>query len=90
MTELFGRPTDLPWRLQIAPENRPSGHTEYATFHPTLLYESLWNLGVTVLVIWADRRFRLGHGRALRSTSRPTPQVAPGSRRYGSMRRTSC
>ena len=33
-------------------------------FHPTFLYELLWNLGVAALVIWADRRFRLGHGRA--------------------------
>jgi prolipoprotein diacylglyceryltransferase len=35
-----------------------------ATYHPTFLYELLWNLGVAALVIWADRRFRLGHGRA--------------------------
>ncbi len=34
------------------------------TYHPTFLYESLWCIGVAVLVIWADRRFRLGHGRA--------------------------
>ena len=32
--------------------------------HPTFLYELLWNLGVALLVVWADRRFRLGHGRA--------------------------
>ncbi len=61
--ELFGRPTELPWGLEIAPENRPAGFAEFATFHPTFLYESLWNLGVAALVIWADRRFRLGHGR---------------------------
>lgn len=34
------------------------------TYHPTFLYEILWNLGVVLLVVWADRRFRLGHGRA--------------------------
>ncbi len=34
------------------------------TYHPTFLYESLWCIGVAVLVIWADRRFKLGHGRA--------------------------
>ena len=34
------------------------------TFHPTFLYELLWNLAAAALVIWADRRFRLGHGRA--------------------------
>jgi prolipoprotein diacylglyceryltransferase len=33
-------------------------------FHPTFLYELLWNLAAAALVIWADRRFRLGHGRA--------------------------
>jgi prolipoprotein diacylglyceryltransferase len=47
----------------IDPENRPAGFEEYATFHPTFLYESLWNVGVAVLVVWAERRFRLGHGR---------------------------
>lgn len=35
-----------------------------AVVHPTFLYELLWNVGVAVLVVWADRRFRLGHGRA--------------------------
>jgi prolipoprotein diacylglyceryltransferase len=34
------------------------------TFHPTFLYELLWNLAAAALVVWADRRFRLGHGRA--------------------------
>ena len=62
--ELFGRPTDLPWGLVIDPEHRPEGLAEQATYHPTFLYELLWNVGVAALVIWADRRFRLGHGRA--------------------------
>ncbi len=62
--ELFGRPTDLPWALAIDPEYRPDGFTQFDTFHPTYLYESLWNVGVAVLVLWADRHFRLGHGRA--------------------------
>lgn len=61
--ELFGRPTDLPWGLEIAPENRPAGYLDATTFHPTFLYESLWLLAVAALVVWADRRFRLGHGR---------------------------
>jgi prolipoprotein diacylglyceryl transferase len=61
--ELFGRPTDVPWAVQIDPENRPAGFEEYATFHPTFLYESLWNLGVFAVLLWADRRWRLGHGR---------------------------
>jgi prolipoprotein diacylglyceryl transferase len=62
--ELFGRPTGLPWALEIDPAHRPSGYTAEETFHPTFLYEFGWNVGVAALVIWADRRFRLGHGRA--------------------------
>jgi len=61
--ELFGRPTDLPWGLEISPANRPTGFEQYATFHPTFLYELLWNLGVAAVLLWADRRFRLGHGK---------------------------
>ncbi len=62
--ELFGSPTTLPWGLEISQENRPSNYVDYATFHPTFLYESLWLVGVAIIVIWADRRFNLGHGRA--------------------------
>ncbi|MGH3321634.1 MAG: prolipoprotein diacylglyceryl transferase [Streptosporangiaceae bacterium] len=62
--ELFGRSTTLPWGLWIDPANRPVATPDVATYHPTFLYESLWDVGVAVFVIWADRRFRLGHGRA--------------------------
>jgi prolipoprotein diacylglyceryl transferase len=62
--ELFGGPTTLPWALEIDSQFRPDGYVQYETFHPTFLYESLWNVGVAVAVIWADRRFRLGYGRA--------------------------
>ncbi|MGA9148736.1 MAG: prolipoprotein diacylglyceryl transferase [Candidatus Nanopelagicales bacterium] len=61
--ELFGSPTDLPWGLQIDPANRPPGFAQYETFHPTFLYESMWCVLVALLVIWADKRFQLGHGR---------------------------
>ena len=61
--ELYGRPTDLPWGLEIAPENRPEAYAAAETFHPTFLYESLWCVGVAIAVVWADRRFRMGHGR---------------------------
>ena len=61
--ELFGRPTTLPWGLEIGPGHRPPGYEDVATFHPTFLYESLWNLGALALVVWVDRRFRLGGGR---------------------------
>ena len=57
--ELFGEPTDLPWALEIDPANRPEGFEQFATFHPTFLYESLWNLlGVAVLLL-VDRRVRI-------------------------------
>jgi prolipoprotein diacylglyceryl transferase len=62
--ELYGRPTTLPWALEIDPAHRPPETPDVATYHPTFLYESLWNVGVAVLVILVDRRFRLGHGRA--------------------------
>jgi prolipoprotein diacylglyceryl transferase len=62
--ELFGKPATLPWALEIDEENRPDGYLQDETFHPTFLYEFIWNLGVAGLVIWADRRFRLGYGRA--------------------------
>lgn len=60
--ELYGRPTNLPWALEIDPSNRPDATPDAATYHPTFLYESLWCLGVAVLLFWADRRYRLGHG----------------------------
>jgi len=63
--ELFGRPTTLPWGLEIDPEHRPAGYGQFTTFHPTFLYESLWCFGVALLVIWADRRYTLRHGRAV-------------------------
>ena len=62
--ELFGRPTEVAWALEIDPVNRPAGFEQYATFHATFLYESLWLVGVAILVAWADRRWTLGHGRA--------------------------
>ncbi|QNN53054.1 prolipoprotein diacylglyceryl transferase [Nocardioides mesophilus] len=61
--ELYGRPTTLPWGLEIDPEHRVAGYEQYTTFHPTYLYECVWNLGVAGLLLWADRRFRLGYGR---------------------------
>ena len=55
--ELFGRPSSLPWAIEIAPENRPSGFASEATFHPTFLYESLWNLLVCLILLFVARRF---------------------------------
>ncbi len=61
--ELYGRETTLPWGLEIK-KTLPSGEVVTGIYHPTFLYESLWCVGVAVLVIWADKRFTLGHGRA--------------------------
>jgi prolipoprotein diacylglyceryl transferase len=63
--ELFGRPTDLPWGLEIDLAHRPVGYLDVETFHPTFLYECLWSLAAFAVVVWADRRFRLGHGRVV-------------------------
>ncbi|MFW6689815.1 prolipoprotein diacylglyceryl transferase [Streptomyces sp. MAR4 CNX-425] len=60
--ELYGDRTDVPWAVEIDAEHSVTGAAD--TFHPTFLYESLWCVGVALLVLWADRRFRLGHGRA--------------------------
>ncbi len=61
--ELFGRPTTLPWALEIDSRYRPAGYEQFATFHPTFLYEMLWCLAGAALLVVLDRRFRLGHGK---------------------------
>jgi prolipoprotein diacylglyceryl transferase len=58
--ELFGGPTSLPWGLEIDPEHRPEGYANDATFHPTFLYEIIWNLGLAAFLVW------LGHHRRIR------------------------
>ncbi|MDX1978110.1 MAG: prolipoprotein diacylglyceryl transferase [Pseudanabaenaceae cyanobacterium bins.68] len=50
-SEAFGAPTDLPWKLFIPPDHRPPEFFQQAYYHPTFLYESLWNLGVFGLLI---------------------------------------
>jgi len=54
--ELFGRPTDLPWGLEIDLAKRPEGYERFDTFHPTFLYEALWNLALAGLLVWLGRR----------------------------------
>ncbi|MBD1871593.1 prolipoprotein diacylglyceryl transferase [Cyanobacteria bacterium FACHB-471] len=51
-SEAFGRPTDVPWKLYIPPAQRPPGYTTAEYFHPTFLYESLWNLGVFAILMF--------------------------------------
>ena len=64
--ELFGGPTDLPWGLEIDYPNAawPEGVPEGTLFHPTFLYEMLWNLLGALVIVWAARRFTLQWGRA--------------------------
>ncbi len=50
--EAFGTPTDLPWAVTIDPARRPAGYEEFATFHPTFLYESLFNLAFAAALCW--------------------------------------
>ena len=63
--ELFGLPTDLPWGLEIDYPNPawPVGLPEGTLFHPTFLYEVVWNLLGVVVLLWAGRKFRLQWGR---------------------------
>jgi prolipoprotein diacylglyceryl transferase len=61
--ELFGRPTTLPWGLQIDTANRPTNFTQFETFHPTFLYEALACAAIGFYLIWADKRYVMGHGR---------------------------
>ncbi len=57
--ELFGRPTTLPWALEVPLNKRPPGYAGFATFHPTFLYESIWNVIVAIMVIVVHKKF--GH-----------------------------
>jgi prolipoprotein diacylglyceryl transferase len=57
--ELFGEPTDRPWALEIDPEHRPEAYFDEPTFHPTFLYESLYNLVGVGLLLLVERRFRI-------------------------------
>jgi prolipoprotein diacylglyceryl transferase len=57
--ELFGGPTSLPWGLYIPPANRPPGYLGFTTFHPTFLYELIWDLLLAAALVW------LGHHRKI-------------------------
>ncbi|WP_048379662.1 prolipoprotein diacylglyceryl transferase [Corynebacterium renale] len=71
--ELYGRPTDVPWALELyyrvdengryAPVTGHSTGEIIATVHPTFLYELVLNVVICVVLLWADKRFMLGHGR---------------------------
>jgi len=64
--ELFGRPSDLLWAVQISPTKAAAaGYPGVATFHPTFLYEMLWNLGLFAVLVLVDRRRNLRPGTLL-------------------------
>ena len=58
--ELFGKPTGLPWGLEIAPASRPGGYAQFTTFQPTFLYELIFDLALAAALVW------LGHHRDIR------------------------
>ena len=58
--ELFGKPSTLPWALEISRAHRPAGFTAFATFQPTFLYELIWDLALAAALVW------LGHHRRIR------------------------
>ena len=55
--ELYGAPTSLPWKIFIDPAHRLAGFADQAYYHPLFLYESLWNLGNMLVLLWVGRRF---------------------------------
>ncbi len=55
--ELYGAPTNLPWKIFIDENHRLEGFRDVAYYHPLFLYESLWNLGNMFLMLWISRRF---------------------------------
>ena len=61
--ELFGTPSALPWGLEIDVANRPSQFVDFATFHPTFLYELVWNAFILVpTILWLEKRGKLAKG----------------------------
>lgn len=60
--ELYGRASDLPWAVRIDPERRPDGLEQVANYHPTFLYEALWNVALAGLLVRLDRTGRLRRG----------------------------
>jgi phosphatidylglycerol:prolipoprotein diacylglycerol transferase len=55
--ELYGLPTDLPWKIYIEPAYRLPGFADVSYYHPTFLYESLWNLLNMAILLWVGRKF---------------------------------
>ncbi len=76
--EAFGAPTSLPWKLYISPPHRPPGFTRFEFFHPTFLYESLWDLAVFLVLIALAPGPRSSGSRG-RSSSRTSVSIRWGA-----------
>ena len=63
--ELFGRPSDLPWAVEIDEQHRPAEFADEATFHPTFAYEAVWNLLLAGFLLWLERKKVLKRGQIL-------------------------
>ena len=63
--ELFGKPTRLPWGLEIDLAHRPAGYRQFTTFNPTFLYESLYCFALVGVILWVEHRFVLRRGQSL-------------------------
>jgi len=61
--QFYGQPSTWWWAVQISPEHRVPGYENYATFQPLFLYQSLWDVALGIVVIWAARRFKLSGAR---------------------------
>jgi prolipoprotein diacylglyceryl transferase len=57
--ELFGKPSTLPWSLIVDPQFRPPGYTQYRTFHPTFLYELIFDLAWAAVLVWLGHHTRV-------------------------------
>lgn len=60
--ELFGRPLDAPWSLEIPLRYRPFGYSKFETFHPTFLYEAIWCFLMAALLVFIGNRKALVAG----------------------------
>ena len=60
--ELYGKPTNLPWGLEISAANRPFDHIEQATYHPTFLYELIWCFAAAGVLLLIERRWNIRPG----------------------------
>ncbi len=80
--ELFGKPSTLPWALEVSPAHRPSGYLAFSTFQPSFLYELIFDLALAAALVW------LGHHRNIRPPGLFALYVA-GYSGTGSSRRPS-